>query len=879
MRILKIFILIFLSIFISVTVTNSREISGNKTNNNNKSTVCDKSVCAVIHNIGNMELVVHENGLFGYGSYFLFRGSPIADCLTGEHISESMEFPKGSGLETLRGASIWLGGVMDFDTLVSASYDPERYYSNNESELANDPSINGFIYRSTIDKDDIYRSGAISEQDFITVYTDTSHVYAYDYIRKNHHIPLNLKVIQKSYAWSYPYSKDFVIFSLNIQNIGTKAIRNFYMGIYFNPNLILYIKGGGYDEQFGFLRDFPAITGCGYRDTVNIAWAADNEGDVYEGEFLDEVIWVCDGFDGSPNPAPVCIPYKSNRNIMGISFLDIKDKIELQSYNWWAYGWYGDRIYFEPRLKKNYTSNPNLRYPYPLGDLNKYRMMSNGEIDYPLAMLHDITSNNLDWETPPYPAEEALAKGSRAENLLSRGPYNMAPGASIDIVFAIAGGENFHNLTNNIYNLPLHPYKYFENVDFSDLVKNMVWASKIYDNPGVDTDGDGFFGKYRICNFDSVLTDTGWAISKADTTYYEGDGVPDWRAAGPPPAPVIWAEPILNGIKIRFNGHNSETEKDFMTGKIDFEGYNIWIGRDDRESSLSLVASYDIENYDKFVWDADLQPLPNYVLIDEPFTMTELRCLYGNSCNDSLFNLFYYSKVNPYIHPYYPDSVFYFAPHHQNANLHNGHNSIRKVYPDASQPPSNIHPDSLSEEWYTPEGYLKYYEYEYIIQNLLSTVPYWVNVTCFDQGSPATDLLPLETSKSVNLIEIYPYLNSEQINQSELKVYVFPNPYLYNGEYRKSGFEGRNEDFLPDDKVRAIHFANLPHKCAIRIFTLDGDLVREFWHDFDEDDPNRFFDEWNLVNKNRQLVVSGLYYWTVEDESGRVQMGKIAIIM
>jgi hypothetical protein len=71
---------------------------------------------------------------------------------------------------------------------------------------------------------------------------------------------------------------------------------------------------------------------------------------------------------------------------------------------------------------------------------------------------------------------------------------------------------------------------------------------------------------------------------------------------------------------------------------------------------------------------------------------------------------------------------------------------------------------------------------------------------------------------------------------------------------------------------------NLPAKCIIRIFTLDGDLVRAIKHDMEPSDPNSSHDKWDLINRNIQMVVSGLYYWTVEDEAGKVQMGKLVIL-
>ena len=83
----------------------------------------------------------------------------------------------------------------------------------------------------------------------------------------------------------------------------------------------------------------------------------------------------------------------------------------------------------------------------------------------------------------------------------------------------------------------------------------------------------------------------------------------------------------------------------------------------------------------------------------------------------------------------------------------------------------------------------------------------------------------------------------------------------------------------PDNRTRRIHFANLPPKCTISIYSLDGDLVREIFHDKNISDPNAAHDAWDLITRNTQLVVSGLYYWTVETESGETQLGKLVIIM
>ena len=82
----------------------------------------------------------------------------------------------------------------------------------------------------------------------------------------------------------------------------------------------------------------------------------------------------------------------------------------------------------------------------------------------------------------------------------------------------------------------------------------------------------------------------------------------------------------------------------------------------------------------------------------------------------------------------------------------------------------------------------------------------------------------------------------------------------------------------PPDRTRLLTFVNLPPECWVRIYTLDGDLVREWFHGEGAQYENQ--DTWNLITRNTQMVVPGLYYWTVEDAvTGKVQMGKLAVIM
>ncbi len=171
-----------------------------------------------------------------------------------------------------------------------------------------------------------------------------------------------------------------------------------------------------------------------------------------------------------------------------------------------------------------------------------------------------------------------------------------------------------------------------------------------------------------------------------------------------------------------------------MTNLQDFEGYQIYYGLDDRESSLSLVASYDRQDYDKYIWNPKSGSFGAWVIKDVPFTLERLKCLYGHGtdpCHDSLFDPLRYTQSYPLRLAQFPDSQFYFVPHDFNASTFGKTTQIRKIYPNAVLPPPGA---TLDSTYLTPDGFWKYYEYEFTIPNLLPTMQYYVNVTALTGG-------------------------------------------------------------------------------------------------------------------------------------------------
>jgi len=833
------------------------------------------TACVSAHDVGKLVLGVSNKGYFGNSTLPTFY-----NCINGDGIVLGSEFPKKSMINYLTHGSIWIGGVLGGDTLVTEGFFGaffETLHHNHPplSELNPDEAPFGEIrHRSNVKGSRYYDKAAVSEQDLIAVYTDTivaaenlqDHHPGYrDFLDYRLHEPLHIEVTQRSYAWSSEYDEDFVIFDLSVTNIGEETIRDFSFGLHLLP-------GAGYptetnsqywDDLVGFIGKYPATGPCKLMDTLNLAWLADNDGDPING-----------GFTEQPIPDGQGQLVKSARDVIGALFISVPENPSV-CFNWWT-----TDPDFGPMMRGNYRNFQTGGIGSPEGDRNKFFVMRNGEVDYDPAYTKKISPYDPTWLYPDQQWFDLNAKGGPTfECLLSFEDGFLTPGGSLPITFAIVAGENLHKDPYNLQNLPNNPDAYYANLDFSDLAKNAQMAKWIYDNPGIDTDGDGYAGEYRVCVLDSILdNDSNWIATAAETTWYKGDGVPDWKAALPPPTPKMWVTPTFKGIQIRFNGQESETTKDIFTHLNDFEGYRVYISRDDRVQSYSLLATYDIENYDKYIWNEEKQPDPGWDLLDFPMTMQQIRCTYGASCNDSLFDPLRYRPSQPYQLPNFPESLFYWVKHEWNVSEFGVTSDIKKRFPGARDP-TKVSADSLTPNDYTDDGYLKFFEYEYTIENILPTVPYYVSVTAFDFGWPKSNLEPLETSITQNAQQVYPNLIDSAFGGDNKQVVVYPNPYRIDQKYRSRGFEGLGEEDRSNERLRRIHFANLPPKCIIRIFSLDGDLVREIHHDKSPSDPTSSNEEWGLVSRNGLAVVSGLYYWVVESDDGTTQMGKLAIIL
>ncbi|UCD94376.1 MAG: hypothetical protein JSU69_11540 [Candidatus Zixiibacteriota bacterium] len=852
-----------------------------------------------VHNVGKIGLTVVNAGHFGTG---------FLAALPGE--APSCDYPYPGQQDYLFAGSFWIGAVVGRDTLVSVGADGwffTREMWPDPGDLP--PPAGGAIVRRSISNPE--DNEAISEQDFIAVYTDTvtnTGLTGTDPRDGRAHQPLNIEVSQRSYAWSYAYAEDFVLFDYSIKNIGRRTLEKVYMGIYVDGDVRTKGSQEGFDDDIcGFKDTSVSMFGCGFVDTANIAWIADN-----------------DGRQSENNPCP--FTSTSLTALTGSRVVRTPSDSLKYSFNWWISNG-TPSLDFGPR-KAGTQEDPFRDFGgflgTPEGDKNKYYIMRHEEFDYDqLFCAKDNTADG--WLTRPALGSD-FANGYDTRYLFSFGPFNIDPGEVLPISFAYIAAENFHTDCNAFRQLfdPYDPQAYYDYLDFEDLSKNSVWASWIYDNPGYDTDEDGYKGKYWVCGYDSqfiidtIITDSGtakwsiyndtiidssWVYTVADTFWYEGDGVPDFRGASPPPAPSLWVvdtsgdtlrsrvlpyvtEFDQGELRVRWNGFRSETEKDVFSNKVDFEGYRVWYSYTPSATGFSIMASYDIEDFTRYTWNPGRGL---WEIKDTPFGIDSLKALYGEG-----FDPLIHDRDHPF---YYYDIdadttfVYYFITQDWNQSNLRDTMAIHKIWPD-EPPPSTTDLDSARihyPEQLTDDGlFFKHYEYEFVIRNLLPSQLHYVAVTAFDYGSPSSGLESLETPPQKNYIAEYPQHSAADIEQEGLNVIVYPNPYRSDGQYREFGFEGRDyidndgnlvfQEGFPPDRTRSIHFINLPHKCTIRIFSIDGDLVRKIDHDVPEGYPQSSHERWDLITRNTQAVVSGIYYYSVESDLGN-QIGKLVIIM
>ena len=117
-------------------------------------------------------------------------------------------------------------------------------------------------------------------------------------------------------------------------------------------------------------------------------------------------------------------------------------------------------------------------------------------------------------------------------------------------------------------------------------------------------------------------------------------------------------------------------------------------------------------------------------------------------------------------------------------------------------------------------------------------------------------------------------LTAEERARTGPNIYVYPNPAT-----RAAVAEFQQLSPNSDDPTGVrVAFANLPRaRNTIRIYTEDGDLVQTLLHDGTGGYGQA---TWNLVSRNGQEIVSGIYLYAVQSDDDRFEdfIGKFVVV-
>lgn len=133
----------------------------------------------------------------------------------------------------------------------------------------------------------------------------------------------------------------------------------------------------------------------------------------------------------------------------------------------------------------------------------------------------------------------------------------------------------------------------------------------------------------------------------------------------------------------------------------------------------------------------------------------------------------------------------------------------------------------------------------------------------------------VSTSRNFTARDTYRFSIKEAANdkkqaKDQMKdIAVVPDPYIATASWEKQLHftSGRGE--------RRVDFIHLPPVCTIRIFSLDGKLVRTLKHDSLIEDGHH---SWDLTSKDGLDVAPGIYIYHVKASNVGEKMGRFALI-
>jgi hypothetical protein len=484
--------------------------------------------------IGNIGMTITNFGTIG--NRFLTRP-----------VQPSVQYPKGSGIEHISLAGIWIGAVSQRDGIANVStaatdVNPSSGQSVTLGyEITNDDGA-GITVRSSLPFDQYYDLNAVSHQDFVMDFTDRNRRSGSDTIPE--HNPLGVDIHLESYAWNFPFADNFVILNYTIKNVGVDTLLDMYIGMWDN-SIIQNLNLSGTIISGHMAKSFL--------DSMRMMYTFD-----YNGAFIlsSNQRTIVNSYLGVKLLGATPFPRKDSANGQYYSntLLDTLGALRSNTfYNAWQF---------------NSQSNPYTEFQFPLNDDRKYQRLKSSLLPGKIEALNRPSSITTSDGTPGQAPNSYI-------DLLSVGPFGtLNPGDSIIISFAIIAAKKFGPALPSDDYLPTAGPQLRRN-----LVTSAGWAQRAYD--GEDVNGNNILDP----NEDS-----------------DGNGrITRFTLPQPPRQPRVRSEVQNQKAIIYWDRVQAELTPDPITQKYDFEGYRIYrsnIGSDignatDFLLSMNFVAEYD----------------------------------------------------------------------------------------------------------------------------------------------------------------------------------------------------------------------------------------------------------------------------------------------
>ncbi len=142
------------------------------------------------------------------------------------------EAPPGSGVEHMGEGGLWVGGILDDDTLVTVTTgwaSPSHYETYPTDSSWDTIWVAG--KGDTIDIPYWPEYVAMSEQDFVCRYCD------YFWTSIVEHNPLGIQVIERSYCWGFEPVDEFIMFDYFVVSKNAETIHDVYLCYWLDANI------------------------------------------------------------------------------------------------------------------------------------------------------------------------------------------------------------------------------------------------------------------------------------------------------------------------------------------------------------------------------------------------------------------------------------------------------------------------------------------------------------------------------------------------------------------------------------------------------------------------------------------------------------------